>query len=215
VRYVAEKISYNSSVINKGDLLSVGVIGLMKAIERFDIRKNNKFSTYAYMKIYGAMMDFIRETDWTPRSVRDKVSRLEDAYIGLTSRGIYNPNETQVADEMGLSLDAYRRFTDGLHVNQVMSLDELAGVEDAEDRGSERLFGKREKQELKETVASIIDRCLEDKEKTIISLYYYEELTLREIAGIMKLTEARISQVHAKAIIKIKAQLAASAFATV
>ncbi len=213
VRFVVEKVSYNSAVINKADLVNVGVIGLMKAIEKFDIAKNTKFSTYAYMKIYGSIMDYIRETDWTPRSVRDKLGKLEEAYMRLTARGIYNPHDSQVASELGMTMDDYYRFIDGLHVNQVMSLEELANFEDSETASRDKMFGKKEKQELKEMVASIIDKCLDEKEKVIISLYYYEELTLKEIAGIMKFTEARISQIHAKAITKIKAHIAASSVA--
>jgi RNA polymerase sigma factor for flagellar operon FliA len=207
VRFVVEKVYYSSSMSTKDDLFNIGVIGLLDAIDKYDVSRNTKFVTYAYFRIYGNIMDHIRNIDWAPRSVKGKVGRIEKAYKALTELGNYNPTDEQLAAELRVSLKAYYKLVDGLHVNKVYSIEEFFNLGDgAEDSGDIFVNGEVQR-EAREQIAGIIDRGLNEKEKHILSLYYYEDCTLKEIAQVMNLTEARISQLHAAAIAKIKAQL--------
>ena len=206
IRFVSERIFYSSAVVSKDDMMNVGIIGLIDAIEKFDLSKNVKFITYAYLRVYGSIMDYIRGSEWTPRSVREKMVKLERTYKSLAERSIHNPTDEQMAAEMKLSLKGYHKLVDGMYINQVFSLDEFFNAEDTTSAG--KVLDTQELSENKELVASIIENRLEEKEKTLLSLYYYEECTLKEIAGVLNLTEARISQIHTQAIAKIKAQLA-------
>lgn len=204
-RFVSERIFYSSAVVSKEDMVNVGIIGLIDAVEKFDLSKNVKFITYAYLRVYGSIMDYIRGTEWTPRSVREKMVKIEKTYKSLAERSIHNPTDEQMADEMKLSLKGYHKLVDGLYINQVFSLDEFFNAEDTSSAG--KVLEAQEVTENKELVAAIIENRLEEKERTLLSLYYYEECTLKEIASVLNLTEARISQIHTQVIAKIKAQL--------
>lgn len=205
VRFVVEKVYFASSLASKDDLFNIGAMGLLEAVEKYDTGRDIKFVTYAYFRIYGSIMDYLRSADWAPRSVKEKSSRLEKAYRALMERGISNPTDEQVAGEMKLDMTSYYKLIDGLHVNKVYSMDEFfsqdgAGCPVCADESS----GSTERREL---LARIIDTALDNREQSVLAMYYYEGFTLKEISKTMGLTEARISQIHGQAISKIKAQL--------
>jgi RNA polymerase sigma factor for flagellar operon FliA len=205
VRFVVERVYFSSSLASKDDLFNVGAMGLLEAVEKYDAGRDIKFVTYAYFRIYGSIMDYLRGADWAPRSVKEKSLRLEKAYRALMERGCANPTDEQVAREMKLDMPSYYKLIDGLHVNKVYSIDEFFAADGAgcpvytDDTA--------ESTERKELLARIIDTALDTRERSVLSMYYYEGFTLKEISRTMDLTEARISQIHGQAISKIKAKL--------
>jgi RNA polymerase sigma factor for flagellar operon FliA len=206
VRFIVEKVYFASALASKDDLFNIGAIGLIEAVEKYDPDRGIKFVTYAYFRIYGSIMDYLREADWAPRSVKEKSSRLEKAYTALMERGFLNPTDEQVAKEMGLDIKSYYALIDGLHINKVYSIDELFSNDGAGTPSCHDCID--DNTETKELLARIIDTSLDQRERNVLALYYYEGLTLKEISKTMDLTEARISQIHAQAISKIKAKLA-------
>lgn len=204
VRFIVEKVYFASALASKDDLFNIGAIGLIEAVEKYDPDRGIKFVTYAYFRIYGSIMDYLREADWAPRSVKEKSSRLEKAYTALMERGFLNPTDEQVAKEMGLDIKSYYALIDGLHINKVYSIDELFSNDGAGTPSCHDCID--DNTETKELLARIIDTSLDQRERNVLALYYYEGLTLKEISKTMDLTEARISQIHAQAISKIKAK---------
>jgi RNA polymerase sigma factor FliA len=205
VRYVVEKVYFASTLASKDDLFNIGAMGLLEEVEKYDTGRDIKFVTYAYFRIYGSIMDYLRNADWAPRSVKEKSSKLERAYKSLMEKGISDPTDEQTASEMGLDITSYYKLIDGLHVNRVYSMEEFftsdgAGTPAGYDQTSDE-------SEQKEMLAEIIDTFLNQRERNVLALYYYEGFTLKEISATMDLTEARISQIHAQAIAKIKAKL--------
>jgi RNA polymerase sigma factor for flagellar operon FliA len=206
VRFVVEKIYFASSLASKDDLFNIGAMGLLEAVEKYDTGRDIKFVTYAYFRIYGSIMDYLRSADWAPRSVKEKSSKLEKAYRALMERGYSNPTDEQVAKEMALDMTSYYKLIDGLHINKVYSIDEFFSSDGA---GTPSCYdGIEDNTERKELLARIIDTFLDQRERNVLALYYYEGFTLKEISKTMDLTEARISQIHAQAISKIKVKLA-------
>jgi RNA polymerase sigma factor for flagellar operon FliA len=205
VRFVVERVYFASTLASKDDLFNIGAMGLLEAVEKYDPGRDIKFVTYAYFRIYGSIMDYLRNADWAPRSVKEKTSRLEKAYRALMERGCSNPTDEQVAQEMGLDMTAYYKLIDGLHVNKVYSIDEFF----SSNSGGGPVYAddNAESMERRELLARIIDTALDIRERSVLSMYYYEGFTLKEISRAMDLTEARISQIHGQAISKIKAKL--------
>ncbi len=199
-----------------GDLVSSGMMGLVKAIDRFDPEVGVKFETYAVPRIKGAIFDGLREQDWAPRSVRAKARLLEDALQRLTNALGRCPVDDELAQELGLDLDTYFQLLDETSVVSLLSLDEqftsrhgetlsLFEIVEADEEESP-LFGV-EREDLKVATVEAI-KNLPEQEKLVIALYYYEELTLKEIGAVMEITESRVSQIHTKAILSLRAQLA-------
>lgn len=210
VKYVAGRLSiYFGSNVEYDDLVSYGVFGLIDAIDKFNINKGVKFETYASLRIRGAVIDNIRELDWVPRSLRQKNKELEKVHAQLESELGQNVSDTDVANKLGINLDEYYKLLTDVSVSSVMSLDEFleqnyeSNVETLVDSGTSGPEEHAEIKELKETLASEIGK-LPEKEKLVISLYYFEELTLKEISAIMKVSESRISQLHTKAVLRMR-----------
>lgn len=217
IKYIAHRLAMRLPAhVSVEDLISAGAIGLMDALTKFDPGKKVQFSTYAEYRIKGAMLDELRALDWVPRSVRQKMSRLDKAYWELEKEKGRPVEDEEMAEALGVTLaDFYGLLKD---TNRVSLLDienlprQLAGLKDDEllqllrdDEHRDPAF-QLSLFEIKKILAQAIER-LSQKEKTIISLYYYEEMTLKEIGQIMGFTESRICQIHSKIILKLRTHL--------
>lgn len=193
------------SHVDRDDLISSGFFGLMDAVERYDYTRKNKFETYAGLRIRGAMLDYLRSKDWIPASLRQKIRHYEQTVARLESELGRSASDEEVAAELGISLEDLAKLIKQMNVATVVPLDEYYAAETEGEpfNPSENI----EKQEVQQTLADVIAR-LPEKEQQVVSLYYYEELTMREISMIMHLTEARVCQLHTKAVLRMRGQLA-------
>lgn len=192
--------------LDKDDLLSSGFFGLLDAIDRFDVTRNIKFETYAALRIRGAMIDYLRAKDWIPISMRQRIRKYEQTVCKLENELGRSATDNELAAALGVSIEELQTLIGQCNAATVIPLEEylkadMPEVVDTNPANSTELFA------LKDTLAKAIER-LPDKERTVISLYYYEELTLKEIALILHLSEARISQLHTKAIFRMRGYLA-------
>lgn len=200
--------------ISKNDLINVGVMGLMSALEKFDETRNVRFETYAGFRIRGAVLDELRARDVVPRSVRSKETRLEEAFEALQKKLGRHPTDEEVSNHIGMSLEKYYKFLDEARSVCILSNDDLprgycekyGRYEVLERIDRNNSFSLLARRELKETLKNAID-SLPEKERLVLSLYYYEELTLKEIGVVIKLTESRICQIHSQAILRLKTSL--------
>ena len=214
VKYVAGRLSiYFGSNVEYDDLVGYGVFGLIDAIDKFDLSKKVKFETYASLRIRGAIIDAIREQDWAPRSLRKKCKELERAYYELENELGHSASDQEVADRLGITLDEFNKLLQEVNISQMISLEDY--LEQNHETGLDQFSMQREEGspeqrmeviELKEILADAIDK-LPEKEKMVVTLYYYEELTLKEISLIMNVSESRISQLHTKAIMRMRGKL--------
>jgi len=199
--------------IEMDDLVSSGIVGLLDAVDRFDPSRGIKFKTYAEFRIRGTMLDYLREMDWFPRSIRQSSTRLQNAYSRLEGLLGRPPEEDEVAADLGISLDELRKKLAMLSGLSVLSHDE--SQEDGDGAGIQYYLSEAAKDEareeellrdLKEVLAKSID-TLPEREKQLIALYYYEDLTMREISEIFSLGEPRICQLHAQAVLRLRGRL--------
>lgn len=213
VKLVAGRLSmYLGYNVEYDDLVSYGIFGLIDAIDKFDYSKGYKFETYASLRIRGAILDQIRKMDWIPRSIRQKQRKLENAYQSLETRYGKNVTDDELARELDISIEELEDWQNQTKITNIISLDEF--LEQGSESKSEQYFATTfdqpetivEKQELKEILTKVLD-TLTEKEKKVIILYYYEDLTLKEISKILEVSESRISQLHTKALQKMKAKL--------
>ncbi len=221
VKYVAGRLSSGlPRTVDTADLVSYGVFGLIDAIEKFDITRGIKFETYAIARIKGAIIDELRAMDWVPRSVRSRAREFEAAYIALEQRFRRVPTDAEIAHEMGITPHELASILTRLSYTSIISFEDIwAPGADQDDRGdalsaipdhsAEDPVSIFETAELKEILASAIER-LPDREKTVIALYYYEGLTLKEIGAVLGVTESRVSQMHTKAVLRLRARLQAA-----
>jgi len=218
VKYVAGRVGVGLPAnIDHADLVSYGIFGLIDAIDKFDIERSIKFETYAISRIRGAIIDELRAIDWIPRSVRYKAREVEKAYAALEADLHRTPTEPEVAERMGISLsDLHAIFGQVSFVNLV-ALDELLTVggergdkvslvDTLEDTKVEDPVASFESQETKFLLSGAIN-LLPEREKIVVTLYYYEGLTLAEIGQVLGVTESRICQMHTKAVIQLRAKL--------
>ena len=221
VKYVAGRLSSGlPQTVDTADLVSYGIFGLIEAIEKFDTSRGIKFETYAIARIKGAIIDELRAMDWVPRSVRARAREFEAAYISLENRFRRVPSDTEIAGEMGVTPRELRSILTRLSYTSIISFEEIwsSGADQDErsdplssipDHSAEDPVAIFETAELKEILASAIER-LPDREKTVIALYYYEGLTLKEIGAVLGVTESRVSQMHTKAVLRLRARLHAA-----
>ncbi len=210
VKIIAGRLysTYGSS-IEYDDLVSYGIFGLLDAIEKFDINKNVKFATYAQIRIRGAIIDQLRDLDWVPRSVRQKSKLLEETYNKLENEYGRNATDLEVAKELGISLKELNKLLQQTNSFNILSLEEkiydsnIISIRDKQDLLPESIICD---QELYETLQKNIE-SLPERERIVISLYYYDEVTYREIGEILGVSESRISQIHSKAISRLKSRL--------
>jgi RNA polymerase sigma factor FliA len=219
VKYVAGRVGVGLPPnIEQADLVSYGIFGLIDAIEKFDLERAIKFETYAISRIRGAIIDELRAIDWIPRSVRYKAREVEKAYAALEGQLHRTPTEAEVAEQMGIRLeDLHAIFSQVSFVN-VVALDELLNVggekgdklslvDTLEDTRAEDPVVAFESEETKYLLAKAIN-TLPEREKIVVTLYYYEGLTLAEIGQVLGVTESRICQMHTKAVLQLRGKLA-------
>lgn len=217
IKYVASRIALRLPPhIEVDDLISVGVLGLMDAIGKYDPNRGAKFKTYAEFRVRGAILDELRSMDWVPRSVRQKATSVDAVVQKLQAKLGRPPSDEEVAEEMGVSLDEFFRTLNQTQNIPILSLEDLGIAKESGEQKSllDCLAGKSDSDpqtqlrlnELKEIIAKAID-TLPEKERLMISLYYYEELTMKEIGEILSITESRVSQIHSKAVFRLRTKL--------
>ena len=206
--------------MDENDLVSYGLLGLIGAIERFYPDRQIKFETYAIARIKGAIIDELRALDWVPRSVRSRARDIERA-IGELERKLHRaPTDEEISEKLGISTDELDESLSEIGRSSIAALDELwtisstggdqvALIDTIEDTQGPEPQTELAQTELKEALGEAIAR-LPEREKLVVTLYYYEELTLREIGEVLGVTESRVSQLHTKAILRLKARLAGS-----
>jgi RNA polymerase sigma factor for flagellar operon FliA len=218
VKYVAGRMASGlPSHVEEGDLISYGLIGLIGSIERYDLDRDIKFETYAVARIRGAIIDELRSLDWVPRSVRAKARDVEKAHSRLENKLGRAPNEEEMADKLGVSVEDFRTTLLEIANSSVLALDDLWTVSDPDGGQVSLLDTIRDPNaidpeeaidtdELKDRLADAIE-SLPDRERLVIALYYYEALTLREIGDVLGVTESRVSQLHTKAVLGMRSHL--------
>jgi RNA polymerase sigma factor for flagellar operon FliA len=201
VKYLAQRLAWRlPASIGVEDLIGAGVLGLLDAIQKYDPQRPNRFKTYAECRIRGAMLDYVRECDWVPRSVREKAQTLTQAYAALERQQGHPATDEDVAAWLGLDLDTLHHWLTDVRGVSVVSLDKpLAKEVPGPDEWAER-------EELKAHLAAAID-ALPQQEKVVLSLYYFEELTMREIGQVLEVTESRIAQIHTITMLHLRATL--------
>jgi RNA polymerase sigma factor for flagellar operon FliA len=196
---------------DKEDLINVGIIGLMSAIEKYDSTRNVQFDTYARFRIRGAVLDELRARDWVPRSTRSKESRLEEVFTELRQELGRSPDEKELADHLGISLEEYYSLLDEVKSVSIISKEDLP-PDYLENYKSDMMPEMVDNdnplqcltnQEMMLGLKKAID-AMPQKEKLVLSLYYYEELTMKEIGKVMDLTESRICQIHVQATLRLR-----------
>jgi RNA polymerase sigma factor for flagellar operon FliA len=216
IKHIAQKIALRlPSNIELDDLISAGVIGLMDAIEKFDHTRDNQFKTYAEFRIRGAILDELRSQDWVPRSVREKAKVIERTISRLESETGVMPTEEDVARELNVSVDEYWEMLNEVRSVSLLSIDELVSISGGERKSLLGLVdGYKVANPLKQLslkdlqerlVTSIKD--LPEKHRLVLSLYYYEDLNLKEIGKVLEVTESRVSQLHTEAILRLRSKL--------
>lgn len=213
VKYVAGRLSiYFGSNVEYDDLIGYGIFGLIDAIEKFDITKGVKFETYASLRIRGSIIDSIRELDWVPRSLRQKSKELERVYMELENILGRSATDEEVARKLGIEVKDLNKLLNEVNLSSMVSLEEFLeqnyeiGAINSSVNKEERPEGYIEIAEVKRMLADAIEK-LPEKEKKVVSLYYFNDLTLKEISAIMKVSESRVSQLHTKAILRLKGKL--------
>jgi len=218
VKYVAGRMGTNfPSHVDESDLISYGLLGLIGALERFEPERNIKFETYAITRIKGSILDELRSLDWVPRSVRSMARQIEKCSAGLENKLHRAPTDEEMAKDMGLTDQEFQEALTKISSSSIVALEELwtisstgtesvALIDTIEDHQSKNPAEVVDINEVKERLASAISN-LPEREKIVIALYYYEGLTLREIGDVLGVTESRISQLHTKAILRLKGRL--------
>lgn len=217
VKFVAGRVGASlPSHVDEQDLVSYGLLGLIGAIERFDPDREIKFETFAIARIRGAIIDELRSLDWVPRSVRTRARQIERAIAALEKELLRAPTDREIAAKLGISPDELEESLHEISRTSVAALDELWSpsgtgdqvslIDTIEDDSGPDPELSLEETEVKEALAEAISE-LPEREKLVVTLYYYEELTLREIGEVLGVTESRVSQLHTKAILRMKAHL--------
>jgi len=206
-----------SAVVGYEDLVGWGVIGLIEAIEKFDPGRGVRFETYARTRIRGAMADGVREADWVPRSVRQNARRMAGAYAALERRLGRPATDEEAAAELGVSPDKLQRMLADASRGAVLSLDEIVQMSEdgravtlldaVPDLDSPDPVAVYELEDLRRRLARAFDE-LPERERLVVTLHYYDELTVREIAEILGVSEGRVSQLHTRAVLRLRARLA-------
>jgi RNA polymerase sigma factor for flagellar operon FliA len=221
VKYVAGRLGSGLPAhVDEGDLVSYGLLGLISAIERYDPDRDVKFETYAIARIKGSIIDELRQMDWVPRSVRARAREIERAMTELEAKMGRAPTEEEIAKKLGVSQDDLQDSLLEISRTSIAALDELwtasssgdqvALIDTIEDTQGPEPQTALAATETREALGEAISR-LPEREKLVVTLYYYEELTLREIGEVLGVTESRVSQLHTKAILRLKARLGGGA----
>lgn len=214
IKFIAGRLNiYFGSNVEYDDLVGFGVFGLIDAIDKYDINKGVKFETYASLRIRGSIIDSIREMDWVPRSLRQKNKELEKAYWEVENEIGHTATDKEIADKLKIPLDEFYKLLNDVNVTSMVSLEDFleqnyeVGTDTPNKNKADSPEYEMELSELRGILGDAIEK-LPEKEKMVLSLYYYEELTLKEISAIMKVSESRVSQLHTKAIMRLRSKLA-------
>lgn len=218
VKYVAGRMGTGLPVhIEEGDLISYGLLGLIGALERFEPSRNIRFETYAISRIKGSIIDELRALDWVPRSVRSRARQVERAVTKLENELHRAPTDEEIAGELEVTVGEFQDILTQISTSSIVALDEFWAVSGSggdkvtlmdtiEDRSAPDPSRAYDIQAVKELLATAIKR-LPEREKIVIGLYYYEGLNLKEIGEVLGVTESRISQLHTKAILRLKGRI--------
>ena len=219
VKYVASRVAVGlPQNVEQGDLVSYGMFGLIDAIEKFDLERGFKFETYAISRIRGAILDELRSIDWVPRSVRAKARALEQAYGKLENELRRSPTEAEIAVELDLTDDQLQTTLSQISFIGLAALDEVMG---GGERGESMTLGDTvadsgqgpmaafEVVEMKQILADAVNG-MPEREKLVLTLYYYEGLTLAEIGRVLGVTESRVCQIHTKAVLQLRSRIQAT-----
>jgi RNA polymerase sigma factor for flagellar operon FliA len=217
VRYVAGKMAMCvPPSVEIDDLVSAGVVGLIDAIGKYDFGRDTKFETYAVSRIRGAIVDDLRSLDWVPRSVRRKARIVEEAYCQLENELGRAATDEEISRKLNMSVNEFRAAVEEIVSAGLLSLDDFVGNQDGErtTRVIDLVCSKNnvspsapiEAEEMKDILATVIMN-LPDKERTVVALYYYEDMTLKEIGRTLGVSESRVSQIHTKAMLRLRGRL--------
>ncbi len=218
VKYAAGRMSSGLPAhVEEADLISYGLGGLISAIERFELERQIKFETYAITRIRGAIIDELRTLDWVPRSVRARAREIERANMKLETKFQRAPSDEEMSSELEITMEEFHDALLQISNSTIVALDELWSVSDSSgdqvslldtlpDRGAPDPETVVDQGELRDRVADAI-AALPEREKLVIALYYYENLTLREIGEVLGVTESRVSQLHTKAVLRLRSKL--------
>ncbi len=219
VKYVAGRMGSGLPAhVEEADLISYGLGGLISAIERFDLSREIKFETYAITRIRGSIIDELRTLDWVPRSVRARAREFERTNSKLEAKLQRAPSDEEMATELEISVDDFQSSLIQISNSTIVALDELWSVSDSSgdsvslldtlpDRGAPDPQVSVDEFELRDRISDAI-AALPEREKLVVALYYYENLTLREIGEVLGVTESRVSQLHTKAVLRLRSKLA-------
>ena len=216
IKYIAARLAARlPAQVSLDDLISCGIIGLIDAINKFDVSKNVQFKTYAEFRVKGAMLDELRALDWVPRSIRRKTTDLEKAYADIEKQVGRPATDEEVAETMGLGLDDFYKLLDETKSVSFMDIEFLRQkTTEANDPTLAETFAMDDRDpftainlaQIRELIANAISE-LPEKEKLTVALYYQDELTMKEIGEVLGYTESRISQMHSKAMFRLRAKL--------
>jgi RNA polymerase sigma factor FliA len=219
VKFIALRMAAKlPSHVQAEDLISAGIIGLIDALDKFNPDREVQFKTYAQIRIQGAMKDELRALDWASRSMRQKVKRLEHTYATLEQELGRPPSSEEVANSLGIEMDEFEEILDDVKGTSLVSLEELGQGPASEDKTNllEALLSREDQdplemlnlQDLKKALTQAIAE-LPEKERLVLSLYYFEELTMKEVGKVLNLTESRISQLHTQTVMRLRGKLKA------
>jgi RNA polymerase sigma factor FliA len=223
VKFIAGRMASGlPSHVDEGDLVSYGLLGLIGAIERFDLEREIKFETFAVARIKGAIIDELRSLDWVPRSVRARARDVERAHAALEAELGRSPSDEEMAEKLELSVEEFRDALLQIANSSVLALDDLWTFADPDGSGGQISVldtiqdpnaldpeSEAHTAELKDRLADAIE-SLPERERLVIALYYYENLTLREIGEVLGVTESRVSQLHTKSVLALRSRFQTS-----
>ena len=214
IKHIAHRVATRLPTnIEMRDLVNAGVLGLLDAVDKFEPERNVKFKTYAEVRIRGAILDSLRNLDWAPRSLRKKSKDLEKTYAELTQKLGRAATDEEVSEALGEDIEDFHALVDQLHGLTIGSFENLSDSEDSEnfinyypDDGSNDPYARFETSELTGFLTEAIEE-LPEKERLVLSLYYYEEFTMKEIGTLLGVNESRVSQLHTKATLRLRGKL--------
>lgn len=219
IKFIAQKIAARlPSNIELDDLISAGVIGLMDAIDKWDPTRDNKFKTYAEFRVRGAILDELRAQDWVPRSIRDKSKLLDRTTVQLESDLGRAPTDEEIAKALNITIDEFHGLLNQVKPVSLLSIDDAPTFNDTDKKSILNLlegakinnpYNQLNIKVVKEVVAQAIED-LPERQRMVLSLYYYEDLNLKEIGQVLNVTESRVSQLHAQAVTRLRAKLTAT-----
>jgi RNA polymerase sigma factor FliA len=216
IKFIAQKIAVRlPSNIELDDLISSGVIGLMDAIDKYDPTRDNKFKTYAEFRVRGAILDELRAQDWVPRSIRDKAKLLDKTMVSLEAELGRVPTDEEVAKTLDVNIDEFHELLNQVRPVSLLSIDESQTFSNVDKKSILNIlegcrlsnpFNQLNVKSVKDIVTQAIEE-LPERQRLVLSLYYYEDLNLKEIGRVLRVTESRVSQLHAQAVSRLRNKL--------